>query len=429
MGRSRILITPREIAGIAAGLQDGLTGLGHDVDVMLRWRHPFEYRFTEPRALLARCAARVMIESEDSRFRKINHAVSLAVRFALLPLIAMRYDAVVYIGPDTLLRNGLDRRWLSRRGVRTVTVFCGSEARPPYMDGWFGGLGAERDQLERARAEVIINHKRVQAAERESTYVVNHPGTAQFHEQRFVDWTILGFPTTPGPLPTRRAHAPRPSLRVLHAPSVPRMKGTEEIRAAVAALAVEGVTLDYVEITGRPHADVMELLGTADLVVDQLYSDALLPGLATEAARSGVPVLVFGHAETLLHEIAERAVAPTIHYHRPSRLLDELRRVVTDDDYRMQIQTSLEAFVQGWWSPDRVAARWSLLLEGKPDDAWFDDPADFAYVGGCAISKQDLTTFLRAYVERFGSEGLALGHAPATEAAILDVARNGMPEA
>lgn len=425
MGRRRILVAPREIAGIAAGLQQGLEQLGYEVDVMFRWAHPFAYGFAESRSRLMRISARAMLECVDSRLPRVRRAVSLGVRVALCPILLLRYDVVVYIGPDTLLRGGLDRRWLTRLGMRTVTIFCGSEARPPYMDGWFAGDGAEAQQLERARAEVRINRMRVQAAERESTYVVNHPGTAQFHKERFIDWTMLGFPSPPLSVPTERPYNPRRPLRLVHAPSMPRMKGTEEIRRAVAALAAEGVELEFVEITGRPHSEVLELLGTADLVIDQLYSDLLLPGLATEAARSGAPVLVLGHAEAMLRRLAERAHAPTSHYHAPSRLLDELRRAVTDDDHRRQLRTSLEAFVQGSWSSVRVAERWSRVLEGKPDDAWFDYPADFTYVGGCGLSERSLITFLRAYVARFGAEGLDLGHAPATAAAILDLVRKG----
>ncbi|MDQ1708888.1 MAG: hypothetical protein QOG49_273 [Frankiaceae bacterium] len=422
--RQRILVTPREIAGVAGGLQQALGSRGRTVDVLLRWRHPFAYAIDPIASRPLRAASALVVEDEGAANPRLRTGVSLAVRLLLLPVIAARYGAVVFVGPDTLVRGGWDRRVLRRLGVNIVTVFCGSDARPPYLDGWFAGAGAPAT-LEEARAAVTRTRERVQAAERDSTYVVNHAGSAQFHRAPFLDWTVVGFAQRHELAPAAPAHARAAGpLRVLHAPSDLRMKGTQQIRVAIDRLHAEGIEFDYMEVSGRSHAEVQQLLQGADLVIDQLFSDAVLPGLATEAARAGTAVLVCGYAASLVADAARRTGAPVDHYAHPDELVPALRRLLTDSAHRASVADQLHAFVTtGHWSAGAIAARWERILAAAPDDAWFDQPATIEYAAGCAVSEHDRVAYLRAYVGRFGPAALELDHHPALAAVVSDAAR------
>jgi hypothetical protein len=346
---------------------------------------------------------------------------SLAARAVLLAITPLRYGAVVFLGPETLLRGGTDRRWLHRVGVRTVTVFLGSDARPPYLDGAFAH-GSTPAELETVRRRAALHRDRVLQAERDSTYVVNSPGTGQFQTRPYVDWTALGYPTpelaaAPG---AERRHRDRPVL--LHAPSDIAMKGTDRIRAAVAALEREGVDVEYVEVSGRPHREVLDAIRASDLVVDQLYSDVLLPGLATEAARLGTPVVVFGYASELLAPLGARAGVPSTQYAHPDELTGVLRRLLGDPRARADIAAVLEQCVGGPWSTEEQARRWASLVSGAPDAAWLNEPDATPYAHGCAIEQSRLIAFLRRYVAAVGPAGLLLDDSPRTKAAVLELA-------
>lgn len=418
----RVLVTPREIAGVASGLQDTLGARGHEVDVLLRWTHPFAYALRPSRSYLLRKLAPLVVETEGSSVARLRRLVSLVARVMLLPFLAARYDAVVFLGQDTFVRGGWDRRLLGRLGVRIITVFCGSEARPPYLDGWYAGAGSTTS-LDDARSAVTRTRERVQQAERDSAAVVNHAGGAQFHTRPFLDWAVVGFAQRQqvvSAAPDSSSARSGARLRVLHAPSDPRMKGTHEIRAAMAALADEGIEFDYVEVSGRSHTEVLELLRGADLVVDQLYSDALLPGLATEAARAGTAVLVLGYASGLVADAAARTGAPTAHYAHPDDLLPRVRRLLTDSEHRASMAADLHAFVTvGHWSLDAIGQRWERIVAGDADPDWYDVPTEIVYADGCAVSARDDAIFLRRYVERFGARALELDHHPRLAAALL----------
>ena len=79
-------------------------------------------------------------------------------------------------------------------------------------------------------------------------------------------------------------------LVVLHAPSSPIIKGTQLVRAAVAALQEEGLDFEYLELSGVPHGEVTAALQRAHIVLNQFY--AYMPGVfGIEAMAAGTVML------------------------------------------------------------------------------------------------------------------------------------------
>jgi hypothetical protein len=414
----RIVILPIEIAGVAAGLQQGLSLLGREVDLLLRRPSGFQYPVTPPRPRVSRMLWQWILLNPQQEQRRSRRLLSLLARMLVLPVLC-RYDAAVYIGSDTLLRDGLDRQLLRLAGVRVVTVFCGSDARPPYLSGrWVDPSDGILD-LPGLHAAVQRTHATVARAERQSDLVVNHPATAQFHRRTYVDWTTLGMPQPrPADPPDRSRSAD--TVRVMHAPSVMRWKGTDQVRTAVAALQDEGLAIDYVEIVDRPNSEVLSELVATDVVVDELYSDALLAGLAAEAARAGCAVLVAGLAGPLVAELARRVGAPHDHFIHPDRLLERLRELVVDEPTRTDLGTRLQAFVSTTWDQAEIAQRYAVLLDGQPPEHWMDEPDAAPYLGGWGAPQERVTAALQAYVDRYGVAALKLAD-PAAATTMLSL--------
>jgi hypothetical protein len=320
-----------------------------------------------------------------------------------------RYDAFVYLGPTTLTGLGRERRLARAAGRSVVTVFLGSEARPPYLSGYFlrpdGSAGQDMRLLKRQTAATC---RRVRVAEATSTYVVNHPPTAQFHRQPFIDFTSLGIPTAASLAEPDIAGTDPDRVRIVHAPSMAPWKGTTQIRAAVAQLRDEGLPIEYIEIAGVPHSTVLETLAGADLVVDELYSDAILAGLATEAAWFGVTSLVFGYARPELEPIATSIGVSLEHYAEPDDLVDVLRTFVTSPQLRASVGASLRDFVRRERSPRAVAERYLRLLQDDPDPAWQDDPNSIGYVDGWGIDRAGRRAGVRRFVKSQGVGALRL---------------------
>ncbi|WP_165190999.1 glycosyltransferase [Caulobacter soli] len=79
-------------------------------------------------------------------------------------------------------------------------------------------------------------------------------------------------------------------VRIVHAPSALDLKGSVHLQNACERLAARGVKVDLRLMTQRTHAEVMEEIANADLVVDQLLAGAY-GVFAVEAMARGVPTL------------------------------------------------------------------------------------------------------------------------------------------
>lgn len=156
---------------------------------------------------------------------------------------------------------------LCAAGIVTGLVFHGSEVRPPsehadrYPHSPFQG---EPDAyVERLAA--LASRSRTAMDAFDGPVFVSTPDLLDFAPR--ATWLPLVVDVD-------RFATARPALQsarpvVLHAPSNPRLKGTEAVEAALTGLHDDGLVV-YRRLTGVPHADMPGFVAEADVVVDQV---------------------------------------------------------------------------------------------------------------------------------------------------------------
>jgi hypothetical protein len=293
-------------------------------------------------------------------------------------------------------------------GKRVITVFLGSDVRPPYINAKSVGLVGPVD-AHALRSEVQRVRSRLKIAERWSHHVVNHPPSAQFATRRFVDFLTLGIPYQVPPRETRsQTHAPQGDFRVLHAPTDTGAKGTAVIRSAIAELKSSGLRVDYVEVKGRPHAEVVQELERAQLVVDQAYSDQPMPRFATEASAIGVPVVIGSEDWAgATYRVPPGATPPTVRVH-PTELAAVISELAVDPERCAHLGRDGQRFVEEQWSPAVVAERFLRLVSNRVPDDWLRSPSDVRYVHGVGLPESRLIEAVRSLVSSFGPDSLGL---------------------
>src|SRR5438105_792697 len=283
----RVMLGLVEIGGYYTALEQGLRELGVEADLVTLNRHRFAYDGAAPQPRVAEVLVAPARRLRE-RIGGSRGARRAALRCAELPLRAVsqvalmtwalwRYDVFVVGFNASFLRT--HDLWLLRMlRKRIIAVYHGSDSRAPYLDG-FLARGADGRTLARLTRRV---RARVRRMERYADIIVSAPLSTHLHHRPVVVFQKLGIPAR-----EIRPAPPPPSNRevvVVHAPSHPEGKGTDRIRAMIAALRNEGVPVRLHEIQGRPNAEVLAAIASADMVVDQLYADTHLASLATEAA-------------------------------------------------------------------------------------------------------------------------------------------------
>lgn len=251
------------------------------------------------------------------------------------------YDAFHFNKGETFLPGSLpfafDLWWLRRRGKTTSVTFQGSDARP-HIQGApkTNGLPVKvTDWIKRVRIAQITRWA-------DSTFCLNpdllkHVPGSTFAPYLSVDLDKLQ-PSPKKPLDGR-------SLRVVHAPTNRKLKGTQAVIAAIEIASQQcEIELDLVE--GIPHDEVIERIRAADVAVDQLEL-GWYGGFAVECMALGTPVIAFLDPSQLAAVPPKLVEDLPILQASPNTLADTL---VTCRDALQESASRSRSFVETWHS-------------------------------------------------------------------------------
>ena len=317
-----IFIGLREISGYYTNLSRGLRDLGYRVIFVGGGLHPFRYGSDAERAalpLIPRIYENLLMARRDAKKLRSIQLPLLNILIEIQQMIMFIWslftcDVYIFGYAHTFIKGGHDLailKWLSKRVI--VNMGHGSEGRPPYLDGSLRRSDGSWGELMRLHKLTKFVSRRAKRIERLASVIVASPYTSQFLSVPAIDFFALGIPVKPPITFPNPESLENNYIKIFHAPSKPIAKGSIEIKQIITVLGREGLDIEFVEVTNRPNAEVLARLQQCDLVVDQLYSDSTMTGIAYEAAELAKPTIVSGYG---LHDVAvhssSMAAPPTI---------------------------------------------------------------------------------------------------------------------
>lgn len=233
------------------------------------------------------------------------------------------------------------RYWASR-GVQVALIAHGSEVRDPdaHLRRWDYSFFHETKGLWLARTRRLSARNRAIARRVDVPVLVSTPDLLL--DLPMAHWLplVVDVPAWAASEPPLRRERPV----VLHLPSRrhPPIKGTRVIDPVLRALDTEGL-ITYLAPERVPHAEVARLVGSADVVVDQIMTGSY--GVAAvEAMAAGR--LVVGNVGPEVRALVPDAV-PIVDA-GPDRLEQVLRDIVSRPDAYEPLAAAGVAFAQRW---------------------------------------------------------------------------------
>lgn len=428
----RILIGVYEIAGYYSSLKQGMDSLGVPSDFVCYKNHKFKYlrRGTDSRWIEF---SKLLLEM-GARHRMAFPLLSLGylVRYLWTLYAIVHYDAFIFGFGQTLWPKNFDLRILKALGKTTVVYMAhGSEGRAPYVDGaQVRGSVLGDELMNRLLQETKRISRTSEVVARDASFVIGAPYTSSFFaDERLINHYAMGIACPDNASETSMGDDVRDEgyIHILHSPSDPTCKGTNEIVDAINALISEGYHLKLTMLTNMPNDVVMQNIKNCDFVVDQMYSDFLMPGLAAEAARYSKPTIMGGYG---LIDIAQRLPGewvPPTHVCAPDKLKSAIRQLADDGAYRLALGKRAKEFISLHWSSINVAKRYMSILTREVPSDWFFSPPDYEYLYGFGMSEERLRRVLLAYVEKFGEEAFFLKNRPALKRRYMEFMGNRIP--
>jgi hypothetical protein len=438
----RVLVGPTEIAGYYSNLVRGLSACGSEAIYGIIHGNNFAYGYEHPRGLLRQRCLNLWSWAENNRSnrllwlyaRMLHRLVAAIYFFCWLP----RLDAVIYGFGHSYLPFNLDLPLLRLCGKKViVNLGHGSDLRPPYVDGSY--LLDDASDFVSVEQLVAIARRlrhRVMWLEFWSTWVIGAPlSSSLFATKPFINWFAVGIPFSDTSDPKSESisasqvdfvSAKSRVLRIVHAPSKPAVKGSALIRQSVNNLQRLGYQIDYRELQGRPNHEVLDELQRCDLVLDQMYSDTPMAGLAVEAAFFGKPSLVAGYGLNRLKQLLPKAWCPPTFTCHPEDFEASLQKLLAQPERLRDVGNQARDFVKNVWGSTLVAQRYlRLIAHDVPCDWWFD-PRDVSYLLGCGLPEKMAMQSVSRVLRIFGLKGLQLSHRPDLEQAYHQFVHSGL---
>lgn len=422
----KIIIAPCEIAGMGQRLALGLNNMGIDAKLALGWAHPFGYEsiHSEGGKLFKLWQSAGVIRAKVPR-SNLLYKLSIIFFHKLLASIILFYaitqfDIFIFIFGETFTNSTVELWLLKLLRKKTIFIFCGSDARPPFVDGAIYPHGCSINFAD-VRKTTARQKRKISTIERLADICINSPSSGQFHNKPFINWFAMGIPIND----SRKENFIIPKegiVRILHSPSSPAVKGSDRIFQAIDNLKQRGYSIELITITNKPNETVIEELEKCDFVVDQLYSDTPMAGFATEAAAMGKPAVVGGYFSMKIQSYLLGNNTPPSLFVHPDRLEQAIEKMIVDINYRQDLGRKAKEFVLGHWSQEEVARRYLRLLKGDIPEEWWCDPRKIRYVHGCGMPEEHAKTLARGLIERYGKASLQLSDKPELERAFVEFA-------
>ncbi len=253
------------------------------------------------------------------------------------------------------------------------------------------------------------------AIEKYADAIITQPAISHFHKKKVGNFIAIGHPfTSITPDDCTHNNTSR-EITILHSPSDPIGKGSAHIRAAIADLKKRGYNINFIEITGKPHQEVIENLQRCDFIVDQVYSDLPMPGFATEAAWFGKPAVIGGYYKNYIHnDCLPEHIPPSLYCH-PDEITSAIERLIVDKEYRLELGRRAQEFVRTQCTPEQVARRYLQIIEGTIPEEYMFDPNTIRYVQGYGMPESQSKEIIRNMIEHYGIESLCLSDKPELE--------------
>jgi len=400
-----------EVAGRNRALKYGLEQLGHQVTFLDLSNHRMSYG-GETDFFLARKVKLFAGKRRNSNrvFKFFLIPIEFFLRILLFLKVFLKNDVFLY-SFGTSFFSFFDYRIIKFFNKKLICQFHGSDSRPAYLDG--ARLVNSDYSLLKCKNDAEKQKKMIAFIDKYADEIIDIPPQGYFHERPFILRLIVGLPSGPHQnTPVTTLPKPNGRIRILHAPSDRRYKGSDEIKQIISSLS-DQYSIDYVEISNLKNDQVIEEIKKADIVIDQLYTDYALTGFPSEAAWFKKPVITCGNSVELWKSLLPKEFLPPTVYCLPKFFKSELEHLLRDKAYREDLGLKMYNFISTTHNPKIVAARYLMVFSGNYPKTWLFDPNKMTEIyGGFFSPTQTVKACVKGIIEHYGDSSLMLDDKP-----------------
>jgi len=415
----KIFLGFSEVSNYYTNLLKGFKKLDIEYEFVVFGENARSYEYDLSNSLIQKAfnrLSRLQTSGQSKILKSIFYLLHVTLRVPLFIQALFKYNVFIFNYNSSFF--GLyDLPLLKFFNKKVIYIFFGSDSRPPYMSGNYIYENYSVDQVYTIAKRLNSKNRYI---EKYADYIICAYPSAQFFNRDLIHFLALGIPMDLShiDMKSKDKGSSSKSCHIIHAPSTKKQKGSAIFQQIIQELQNEGYDIFYEEIFNMPNRKVLEQLVVCDFVLDEIYSDTTLAGLATEAAFFSKPTIVGSYYTQIAKDLKSLPVPPSS-YVEPTEIKSAIIKLIEDKEYRVALGKMAKVYIETKWSPETVATSFlSVINDDTPKD-WFYDASKVDYFYGWGVSDEALKIFLKQYIDRYGKEGLFLSHNPSLENQIL----------
>ena len=387
-------------------LKEGMEKLGYDV-----WL--FDYNNSHINSPLNKLFIKFRNKIHSSR--SINSLIYKTCYFFIRIFVfanILLFRKTIIISFAGTLFNYKELYWFRLFRKNVIYWFHGSDSRPPYLNKVYKAVSEDNNSYAYMRLKTKQIYSNIKKIEKHVDLIICPISHSQFFEKKIIDPIFIGKPfSLKKNIGCTKSNFPdKTGIKILHAPSKKDIKGSPKIAATIKKLNSIGIEINYLELTGVEHNDVLNAIKESDLIIDQLYSDILIPSITKEAGYLGKPVLLAGYfMDIYKHPVFSNHIPPLYHC-EPENIEEKLTSIL----YNLNDLKKQGLFMQKYFSEHFNALLVAKRLISLTDKGIFESlalcPTDFNYIYGCGYNKREVLHVIKNYIIHNGIDSLYLNH-------------------
>lgn len=414
----KIFIGICETSGVYGRLYKGLRELGVDCFFAQLVPNAHDYTYTMPCDNILTRLAR--------NYYKKNKLLYNIIKGIVFVWAITCYDTFVLTNDhffgDQTKDTARELKLLKLLHKKSVYMNLGWFTRLPYAQGTYVHdkkyYKNGKTNVKKFVEEIENRLKAVKAVEDNVEVYLNYPPEAQIGNRKFISLVYidnvidLTDKNDVRTLETDGLQEDGHCVRILHAPSNVKGKGTYEIRRCIKELKKK-YEIEYVEVIDMPNDRVLQEVQKCDFVIDQVYSDTFMASFPMEAAFYGKPAVVCGYFATDYKKYYPKGPVPPGIFVLPDALYCTVEELIRNKDLREKKGRQMQKFVRKYMNSRAVAKRFYKAINGDIDPVWIVDPAEIDYINGWGVNeglqKQIIKDiYAEAGIEKMGTTGRPL---------------------
>jgi len=303
---------------------------------------------------------------------------------------------------------------------KIIYIYHGSDARPAYLSGKFISNGFSLDFIKETTLSIYKKNKII---EKYANYIIGYPAYCIFFSKKIVNYLWIGSPIDLSNYKKlKKKKIKSQNLRILHVSKEISEKNI--FKQIILELKKKGYKISFISLKNVTNKKVLSEIQKSDILLDELYSDTPMAGLATEAAFFGVPAIVGGYYYQLIKKDLKKMKLPPSRFVHPNQVKQNIIELIKSKTLRNSLGKDAKEYLQTKWTPVKVVKRLLMVIEKNklPKYAYFY-PKNVEYFRGWAVNDEILKLFLKEYIDKFGNKGLFLSHNKKLKRNILEFIR------